>query len=345
MLKADHIHFIVLTHNRARLVPMTLQSVLNQTRRPAHITVVDNGSTDETAPALAPFREMGVEIIRHDTNSRDVWRGLPALARAPWIVLFHDDDLLHPSFIEHVSSAIASAGNANAVVSGMTVNERPEEIPWPSIPRPRMRRLSARQLAGRLYGGYAMPFSSVVYRVDALLRQPLWSDEFGKVYDRPLVLRVVGAGTAVQLRNRYVHYRQHAGQDSMDGATGPFASQRLALHRFYLSLLGDSPLDSPGRVFLRRNYRNLCNDFAALNDPSRRSLDRFLQEAVECGAATARSIAVGAAYARLTGIPRAIERQVRQRRGRSAGHRGPTDPTTRSDPDPVPPSPQQDRAP
>lgn len=305
------IHVFVLTYNRCVLLGETIESILQQTRLPDHITVVDNGSTDGTVELLEKYRPKGVEIIRYKNNSRDVWQSLPSIAAGRWVLLFHDDDLLHPRFIEHALEATRVIPDATVVVSGMIAHQELKSVKWLRIDTPRIRRRSAHELARLLYGGYHMPFSSVLYRVDALLKQPLWDDRFGKIYDRPLVLSVAKEGFVAHLLGAYTKYRVHQSQDSADSSTGPFLHQRLALHRFYLDMLGDSPSTPGGRTFLRRNFRNLCGDFALCRLPTKLSFSQFIEHALLAGATTRRAIVLGRLYMLLTQIPRAFERCVR----------------------------------
>jgi glycosyltransferase involved in cell wall biosynthesis len=56
----------IVTHNRARFVPHALESVLAQTYRDFEVIVVDDGSTDGTEEALAPYLD--------DHRVRYVWQ-------------------------------------------------------------------------------------------------------------------------------------------------------------------------------------------------------------------------------------------------------------------------------
>ena len=54
---------IIPTHNYAEYLPEALQSVLDQDYPLVQVIVVDDGSTDDTAAAVAPFVERGVEYV------------------------------------------------------------------------------------------------------------------------------------------------------------------------------------------------------------------------------------------------------------------------------------------
>jgi len=61
---------IIPTYNRAELVPLAIQSALNQTYRHLEIIVIDDGSTDNTKEVVENFikRDNRVIYIQHETN-------------------------------------------------------------------------------------------------------------------------------------------------------------------------------------------------------------------------------------------------------------------------------------
>lgn len=91
---------IIPTYNRARLVCAAVESALAQTALPERIIVIDDGSTDETATALAPY------LDRIDYH-RQVNRGVSAarnialsMATTEFIAFLDSDDLWHPRKLE-----------------------------------------------------------------------------------------------------------------------------------------------------------------------------------------------------------------------------------------------------
>jgi hypothetical protein len=155
-----------------------------------------------------------------------------------------------------------------------------------------------------------MPFCSAIYRTDVLQQGNFRLETYGKIFDRPFVIEAARAGRAVVMLDPYVKYRIHAKQDSVDQSTGPFLPEVFALQRYYRTMLGERLSDSPGRMFLRRNYRNLLGEFTRLNRNTRKpiSQDAFFRGAIEAEAASTWSLRLGKGYAALTHIPRRIER-------------------------------------
>jgi glycosyltransferase involved in cell wall biosynthesis len=305
------IEILVLTYNRAPLIGATLESLLAQIQPATRICVLNNGSTDETEKVVRSFHSRGVELVsRRSNDPHACWPELQTMARGPWTMLFHDDDLLHPNYLRDVSAALTHEPQATIVVSAMRAYADPEAVEWKQSRGSRYRILTGRQLAALLYGGFPMPFCSVIYRTDVLRKGKMQFETLGKISDRPFVIDSALAGTAIVMLDPYVKYRLHRGQDSVDQASGPFLPEVFALQRYYRNVLGESISDFPGRIFLRRNYRNLLREYERMNRNGHTpiSQDTFFRKAIEAEAASTWSLKCGRFYAALTRIPRGIER-------------------------------------
>lgn len=93
------------TFNRARYIRAALESVLNQTRKPLEIIVIDDGSTDETAAVCAAFGA-AVSYVRQDRNqgkSAALNLGL-SHARGEFIWVMDDDDIAPREALETLLS-------------------------------------------------------------------------------------------------------------------------------------------------------------------------------------------------------------------------------------------------
>jgi glycosyltransferase involved in cell wall biosynthesis len=91
---------IIPTHDRARRVVVAVQSVLAQTTAALEVIVVDDGSTDETAAALAPCGDrIRIERRRHAGVSAARNHGA-RVARGEWLAFLDSDDEWLPEKLE-----------------------------------------------------------------------------------------------------------------------------------------------------------------------------------------------------------------------------------------------------
>ena len=87
---------IVPTYNRAALIGRAVQSALAQIREGDEIIVIDDGSTDGTQQALAPFRDLITYVhVPNGGAGKARNRGL-ALARNPLVAFLDSDDEWQP---------------------------------------------------------------------------------------------------------------------------------------------------------------------------------------------------------------------------------------------------------
>ncbi|PNY81963.1 glycosyltransferase [Deinococcus koreensis] len=94
---------VIPARNEAAYLPATLQALDRQTRRPAEVIVVDNGSLDDTVgvaeawgATVLPCPQRGVARARQ--------RGLEA-ARTPWVASTDADSLPVPEWLELLEAA------------------------------------------------------------------------------------------------------------------------------------------------------------------------------------------------------------------------------------------------
>ena len=109
---------VVPSHNRARLLSRTLQSILAQQMGDLEVVVVDDGSTDDTA-SVAAAADPRVVVLRNEAPagvSAARNRGIAA-ARGAWMAFCDDDDLWSPEKLAHQLAA-AERARADWVYSG-----------------------------------------------------------------------------------------------------------------------------------------------------------------------------------------------------------------------------------
>ena len=87
---------VITTYNQAEYIAQTVLSALNQTYGNREVIVVDDGSTDDTAARLTPFRDR-VSIVRQDNEGIAASRNTGVRSAKGELIAFLDgDDLWEP---------------------------------------------------------------------------------------------------------------------------------------------------------------------------------------------------------------------------------------------------------
>ena len=107
-----HISVVIPTYNRGDLIGRAIQSVLEQTRRPHEVIVVDDGSTDDTRHVVSAF---GGDIrYIHQTNAGASLarnRGVRE-AKAEWVAFLDSDDVWLEQHLDRMAQAIVQTNGA-----------------------------------------------------------------------------------------------------------------------------------------------------------------------------------------------------------------------------------------
>jgi glycosyltransferase involved in cell wall biosynthesis len=108
-MSAPTIAVVIPTYERRSLVLEALASVLAQTRPADEIVVVDDGSTDGTADAIAQECGERVRVVVQENGGAGAARHAAiGQCRSDWIALLDDDDLWLPHHLATIDSLVAA---------------------------------------------------------------------------------------------------------------------------------------------------------------------------------------------------------------------------------------------
>jgi glycosyltransferase involved in cell wall biosynthesis len=107
MSSAPLVSVVIPAFNRAHCIARSVESVLAQTFQDLEVIIVDDGSTDGTAEALAPYGER-IRVIRQENGGVSAARnaGIRA-ARADWIAFQDSDDVWRPEKVQRQMECLA----------------------------------------------------------------------------------------------------------------------------------------------------------------------------------------------------------------------------------------------
>jgi glycosyltransferase involved in cell wall biosynthesis len=261
---SSHLQVFLLTYNRPELLRKTICTVLRQTIQVQHICVLDNGGFPATREMLAEFDGLGIKF--RDTREFGLWGNLIAaqkLLQREYVLLLHDDDLLHPAYLQTALSVLHSASDINlltAHTASWDINQPPHDLP-PLCASGHL--FSARDYATYVYNARHPSYSLAIYRRDAFQAIQIQAnfDRYGKWGDVPLMLETIRLGKAAVLTDACGWMGMHPGQDSNDESTRPSCEAWIAREANFLRFMGDNPFTLSGFSFCMMNYRHMSSGY------------------------------------------------------------------------------------
>ena len=99
MPNATTIEIFILTYNRLSYLKSAINSALNQSIKNLKITIMDNCSTDGTEDYVKSLQKKYSNLYyykqRKNVSVLDNFLSVRQLVSAEYVLIFHDDDILH----------------------------------------------------------------------------------------------------------------------------------------------------------------------------------------------------------------------------------------------------------
>ncbi len=238
MYTAKDIEVFFFAHNRDAFLRQALDGYLNQTVSGARLVLLANAPTEEVMQVARDYAAKGVETV-YEPKSLNVFgcvQRCRELASRPITVMAHDDDLIHPAYLEMLLKAYNQIPELNVALSAMGVVDGK---PFTSHYHTRCAVFqNASEFSAYIFLGGPFTFSSCSYRTETLKKAPAPDyARFGKVQDVPFMLGACLDGQAAVLQFPFIKYRLHPDQDCQTFSTGPTAEQWLELDRLHQTLM------------------------------------------------------------------------------------------------------------
>ena len=113
----DKLDVLVLTYNRSRFLKIQLQSLCEQTLQGFKITVLNNCSTDDTLQVIEEIKEeyplRDIQVITNEKNLGNPGNFIrsQSIPTREYVAVFHDDDAVHPEYLERAMSVLVHDPN------------------------------------------------------------------------------------------------------------------------------------------------------------------------------------------------------------------------------------------
>jgi glycosyltransferase involved in cell wall biosynthesis len=266
---------VIPAFNGSAFIGQCLDSVFNQTYTPFEVIVVDDGSTDRTKEALAPWIQDGkIRYLYQNNRGTAAARNLGIQhASGEFLALVDQDDLWLPDKLERqvklfrnerVGLVYTDTQQFGPGVTAPKVGAFPgSDRGVSSSSNPNRHRFSRGRVYRKLLGGNFIPSSSVMIRRSVLDRTGLFRERIGNTRiwycdDYELWLRIAQISEIDFVEKVLMRYRIHPRQGSKNQIGA--CRQMCTLYRQLIFQKG-----APGKLVMARNYVKQCLKWTILS--------------------------------------------------------------------------------
>ncbi|HAM52392.1 MAG TPA: hypothetical protein DCP92_17480 [Nitrospiraceae bacterium] len=98
---------VIPAHNGAQFLHLAIGAALQQTRLADEVLLIDDASTDATVEIAKSYEsKLKYHFHQEATGFVDAWNRAIELASGDFVTILHQDDLLHPEYLEHIEKAL-----------------------------------------------------------------------------------------------------------------------------------------------------------------------------------------------------------------------------------------------
>lgn len=210
----------ITTYNRLPYLKECIASILGQTFQDFLIYIFDDASTPSIKKEINKIGDSRIIFVGSEKNLGSIGNITRVLSfdfSSPYLMIFHDDDIMHPSALASELAVLDSrpellfVGSNIAFFKNGNILKFDEEY-ISSIDYEIYKDNERFTLA--LLSGISLGFGSVIYRKNFLKGEVFDFNRFSVIADRPFLVTLVKKGPCAFIKNKLVNYRLHPEQDS-----------------------------------------------------------------------------------------------------------------------------------
>jgi glycosyltransferase involved in cell wall biosynthesis len=237
--KKWHFSIVIPACNGERYLKLAIESALNQTRPGDEIVVVDDASTDGTAAICHPYeleRHIKYFFNERSTGFVDAWNRAVAKASGDFVTILHQDDLLHPEYIETMEKALITHPQVRHLYTGCNYLDEGGKLirttPPPHSRKPILysgRQYAHNYLTGVIQNSHIHRCPGVMTSRALLISLCTYRKEAGHIADNDFFYRVGAFTDVIGISQPLASFRVHRHSE-----TGKLVSLAQRLARDYV---------------------------------------------------------------------------------------------------------------
>lgn len=229
-MEYKNLDVFVLTYNRAEYLKIMLDSLCTQTATGFNIKVLNNCSTDNTIEVVNDIQkkhpERNIQIITNEKNLGNAgnFKRSQELANNEYTAIFHDDDAIHPEYIETAMEIFKDNPDVVMCTSSARALYNVSNKDWDILYKDyyifkKNKGIYFQLLINR------PNFASNIYKTD-IYKKIFYEDEkYGKLHDIIFQLNINKLGAMGYILGNGIKWRQSTINDSNNFNNGPFPKE------------------------------------------------------------------------------------------------------------------------
>lgn len=139
-MRYENLDVLILTYNRAEYLKIQLDSIFQSSADWRETVIIDNASTDHTQDvveqAMEKYPNRKVRVIRHGQNIGNAgnFKFSQSVSDNEYVAIFHDDDAIHPEYIDRAMYLLLENKNAVFCTGGAEALYNVNNENWSMLP-------------------------------------------------------------------------------------------------------------------------------------------------------------------------------------------------------------------
>ncbi|MFA7653843.1 MAG: glycosyltransferase family 2 protein [Candidatus Magasanikbacteria bacterium] len=258
------------TYNREAYLKECIRSIFNQTFQDFEIVIFDNKSDFDIENTLDQFHDSRITLIKNDVNVGQLGnfdKIIHYQFDSPYLMIFHDDDTMHPHLLERVINVMNNKSDLIWVGTGLRfVHDHVRMSQFDEISGKIASGIfDSAGLTRLLLGNFHLAFDTVLYKTNCLIDSKYFTSNYNKWFDRPFLIELSKKGKIAVLNESLVNYRMHPGQVAKTDDCKRF-SYIIGLFEFYRDSLPQPMNTTDANLFLKWSTNNLILSIASFSN-------------------------------------------------------------------------------
>lgn len=220
----------VLTYNRAEYLRVMLESLCTQIAKGFNIKVLNNCSTDNTLEVIEEIKkkypDRNISVITHEKNLGNVgnFKRSQELAENEYTAIFHDDDAIHPEYIETAMKIFEENPDVVMCSGSLWGLYNVSNDDWDILYKDYYKYNKDDGIYYNLLINRPT-FASNIYKTKIYKEIEYHPELYGKLHDIIFMLDINRLGAVAFIIGTCIRWRQSANNDSNNLSTGPFPDE------------------------------------------------------------------------------------------------------------------------